>query len=99
MSVFTLDHHNTPVLAFVDRSQQFFDRKVFFLDIHIGHANFVKVLYLIVGFFHVDKDSINSGQYKRWKHKSNATVFHTVKGGAVPTSTHQIEREMSDTNG
>lgn len=99
MSVFTLDHHNTPVLAFINRLQQFLDREVLFLHIHIRHANFVKILYLIVGFFHVDKYSINSGQDKRWKHKSNATVFHTVKGGAVPTSTHQIERELSENNG
>ena len=64
-----------------------------FLYINPRHAYFVKLLYLIIyRLVHSCQSMALPLKIKldmRQKHKSNVAGFHSAKGGAVPTLTHQ----------
>lgn len=90
MAALPLNNHYPPVFVFINIFKQITNTVKSLLQINVGHASFVEILYLVVGLNHLSKDSITRVKYKRKKHKSNAGLYHKLEGGAVPTFTHQM---------
>lgn len=103
ISNFAIYFNQSPPFVFINRLNCFFASIICFLNINPRHYNFVEILYFVIGLFFHKLKYISLPLYNklnmRQKHKSNVAVFHTAKGGAVPTLTHHKMSEESAKNG
>jgi len=89
---FTNDFHNSVCFGCIKRFGCIKNTIESFLYITPSKADLVVILDFVVRCCHraeytsqTDKSKLNMRQ----KHKSNVAEFHSVKGGAIPTLTHQ----------